>query len=333
MCKFSIIVPVYNVENELSKCIDSILGQSVEDFELILVDDGSTDRSREICDDYGKKDRRIKVIHKSNRGVSSARNSGLDIANGEYIVFVDSDDYVTEDYLEKLYNPNVGMVLEGIKHIKVDRENYIILNNKSSGIFKINEEIINEIIESKYINTVYSKMYHNNIIQKKNIRFREYMIMSEDTMFIIDYMKYIDNIEVKNDLIYNYIKYERETLSTFNEKSMYCLEEVDNYIEQNLLNNYGIKYSESFQKRKWHKYEWTIFQTINSKEMSFTKKRNILKKVFKNKNYIKLVKNIDSYMPNDTQIVRDILSTRSTNLVMLFFFICNLKSRILSSNK
>lgn len=333
MCKFSIIVPVYNVENELSKCIDSILRQSVEDFELILVDDGSTDRSGQICNDYGKKDRRIKVIHKSNGGVSSARNLGLDIANGDYIVFVDSDDYVTEDYLKKLYNPNVDMVLCGIKHVQVNRENCIILDNKLYGVFNINEEIINQIIESKYINTVYSKMYHNDIIKKNNIRFMEDMVMGEDTIFIIDYMKYINNMEVKRDVIYNYIKYERATLSTFNENSTYYLERLDDYIEKNLLEYYKIQPNESFKKRKWGKYEWTIFQTINSENMSFIKKRSILKKVFKNKNYIELVKNIDNYMPNDTQIVRDILSTRSTNLVMLFFFICNLKSKILSSDK
>ena len=332
MCKFSIIVPVYNVENELNRCIDSILIQSEEDFELILIDDGSIDNSGIICDIYEKKDARVKVIHKENGGVSSARNVGLDNAKGEYIVFVDSDDYVTNNYLEKLYNPDVGMVSCGIKYIQIDKSCFI-LDNKVEGVFDIGKEIINKMIESKNIYSVYSKMYHNEIIQKNNIRFMEHISLGEDTIFLINYIKNIDSIEVKKDIVYNYIKYERQTLSTFNEKSMYCLEDVDNYIEQNLLNNYGIKYSESFQKRKWHKYEWTIFQTINSKEMSFTKKRSILKKVFKNKNYIKLVKNIDSYMPNDTQIVRDILSTRSTNLVMLFFFICNLKSKILSSDK
>lgn len=333
MCKFSIIVPVYNVENELNRCIDSILIQSEEDFELILVDDGSTDRSGQICNDYGKKDRRIKVIHKSNGGVSSARNLGLDIANGDYIVFVDSDDYVTEDYLKKLYNPNVDMVLCGIKHVQVNRENCIILDNKLYGVFNINEEIINQIIESKYINTVYSKMYHNDIIKKNNIRFMEDMVMGEDTIFIIDYMKYINNMEVKRDVIYNYIKYERATLSTFNENSTYYLERLDDYIEKNLLEYYKIQPNESFKKRKWGKYEWTIFQTINSENMSFIKKRSILKKVFKNKNYIELVKNIDNYMPNDTQIVRDILSTRRVNLVMLFFSICKLKSMLLNNSE
>ena len=101
--KISIIVPVYNVERYLPRCIDSILAQTFTDFELIIVDDGSPDNCPQICDDYAQKDNRIKVIHKENGGLSSARNAGLDIASGEYIGFVDSDDYIHPHMYEKLY--------------------------------------------------------------------------------------------------------------------------------------------------------------------------------------------------------------------------------------
>lgn len=99
----SIIVPVYNVENYIRECIDSILAQTISSFELILVDDGSKDESGKICDEYADTDDRIRVIHKENGGLSSARNRGLDEAKGDYICFVDSDDAVSADYLEKLY--------------------------------------------------------------------------------------------------------------------------------------------------------------------------------------------------------------------------------------
>lgn len=99
----SIIVPVYNVENYIRECIDSILAQTMRSFELILVDDGSKDASGRICDEYADADDRIRVIHKENGGLSSARNRGLDEAKGDYICFVDSDDAVSADYLEKLY--------------------------------------------------------------------------------------------------------------------------------------------------------------------------------------------------------------------------------------
>ena len=100
--KISIVVPLYNVENYLSRCIDSILCQKCSDFELLLVDDGSQDRSGQICDEYALKDNRIRVYHKKNGGVSSARNLGLEKANGEWICFVDADDYVKPDFLSSI---------------------------------------------------------------------------------------------------------------------------------------------------------------------------------------------------------------------------------------
>ena len=100
----SVIVPVYNVESYVAKCIESIVNQTFKDLDIILIDDGSTDSSGSICDRYAEKDKRIKVIHKVNGGVSSARNAGLDIAVGEYIVFVDGDDYINSQMIETLYS-------------------------------------------------------------------------------------------------------------------------------------------------------------------------------------------------------------------------------------
>ena len=103
MAKVSIVVPVYNVEKYIHKCIDSMVHQTMEDIEIILVDDGTKDNSGIICDEYAKKDHRIKVIHKKNGGISDARNEGMKIATAKYILFVDSDDYISEDMVEKLY--------------------------------------------------------------------------------------------------------------------------------------------------------------------------------------------------------------------------------------
>lgn len=100
----SVVIPVYGVESFLNRCIDSVIGQSYKNIEIILIDDGSPDNCGTICDEYAKKDRRIKVIHKKNGGLSSARNCGIQIASGEYITFIDSDDYVSPIYIEYLYN-------------------------------------------------------------------------------------------------------------------------------------------------------------------------------------------------------------------------------------
>lgn len=99
----SVIIPVYKVEEELGRCVDSVLSQTMADIEVILVDDGSPDGCPQICDDYARKDRRVKVIHKSNGGLSDARNHGLDKATGDYVMFVDSDDYIEPDSCERLY--------------------------------------------------------------------------------------------------------------------------------------------------------------------------------------------------------------------------------------
>ena len=106
MPKISIIVPVYNVEKYLEKCVRSILAQTFTDFELILVDDGSPDSSGAMCDQFAEQDQRVKVIHKENGGLSDARNAGIEIATGEYLGFVDSDDYIADDMYETLYNQN-----------------------------------------------------------------------------------------------------------------------------------------------------------------------------------------------------------------------------------
>jgi glycosyltransferase involved in cell wall biosynthesis len=103
MCEISIIVPVYDVEKYLKKCVDSILNQTFKDFELILVDDGSPDNSGAICDQYAEKDSRVRVIHKENGGLSDARNAGIEVARGKYLGFVDSDDFVNEDMYKQLY--------------------------------------------------------------------------------------------------------------------------------------------------------------------------------------------------------------------------------------
>lgn len=331
MCKFSIIVPVYNVENELSKCIDSILGQSVEDFELILIDDGSTDRSGEICDDYGKKDRRIKVIHKSNGGVSSARNSGLDIANGEYIVFVDSDDYVTEDYLEKLYNPNVDMVLCNIKYININLGKFYTLKSRKYGRFYVKDKIIDELINSRYISTVYSKSYKRNILESNKIRFDTSISLGEDTMFVVDYIVCINEIYISNSLIYNYIDYGTESLSKFSMDKFKMLKNSGEYIEK-ILKERNLIIDEIYLKKYiWKNYEWAIFEIIKSRDINLIKKIRSLNDILNNEKYRIMLDRIDIYMEEDTCKVKKILCSKSSIKILIFFKLLKLK-KILEHN-
>ncbi len=141
--KISVIVPAYNAEKTLHRCVDSILAQTFEDFELILVDDGSKDSSGRICDEYAAKDSRIRVVHKSNGGVSSARNAGLDIASGEYVAFIDSDDYIDNDYLLSFTRYNADLIVSGAKTISNNKTITIQSHSLNGSIFKSSfQEII-----------------------------------------------------------------------------------------------------------------------------------------------------------------------------------------------
>lgn len=177
--KISIIVPVYKVEQYLPKCIDSILAQTYPNWELLLIDDGSPDNSGKICDEYAQKDERIRVFHKENGGVSSARNLGLDNADGDYVMFVDSDDWISNECLCKTVNKlNSAEVLQfGFTRYEQDV-------NKSNG----NKDAtlsVDEFLSTRVINVcVWGNLIKNTIIQKYNIRFDEILKLGEDQLFI-----------------------------------------------------------------------------------------------------------------------------------------------------
>lgn len=173
MVKISIIVPIYKVEKYLSRCIDSILNQAFQDFELILVDDGSPDNCGEICDIYTLKDNRIKVIHKENGGLSDARNTGLDIATGEYISFVDSDDVVHPQMYTRLYDliQRTGAEIAQCEYVRFDKEvEFQILSEDAEEIICTNVEALDLlIISNRFVHSVWNKLYKRELFS--NIRF------------------------------------------------------------------------------------------------------------------------------------------------------------------
>ena len=183
----SIIVPVYNAEKHLRRCVDSILAQTYIDFELLLVDDGSTDRSGAICDEFELKDVRISVFHKENGGASSARNYGLNRAKGEYICFIDSDDWVEEDYLENLI-PKKGVDFV-VCTITYEEKNKWVLPLKAALYTKSNiVGDLNYIVEHMAVCSPCCKIIHRNIIERKKIRFDTKVSAGEDMLFMYDYL-------------------------------------------------------------------------------------------------------------------------------------------------
>lgn len=215
----SIIVPVYNVEKYLYRCIDSILKQTYENFELILIDDGSPDMCPSICDFCAQTDSRIKCIHKLNGGVSSARNVGIDIAKGDYVVFVDSDDWIEDNYLEKLipYLPGKDMLFYGasVLNSEGDLLNNLKLENLDSNGSSY-AKVLDCLLKTEVFGHTCMMMIRKELIVNSSIRFRTNINIHEDFIFACECLLHSKSIATRTDTPYNYIQYStgRHTLSS-----------------------------------------------------------------------------------------------------------------------
>lgn len=191
MLKYSIIIPVYNAEATLNKCVDSVLMQPFADFELILVDDGSKDKSLQICEEYARKDSRVAIIHKENGGVSSARNRGLDIAKGTWVTFVDSDDYLGDGFLQ-----NEELMADIVFGSYLN-----VMDAREAGGFSsevMHGTTLGDIIACYGNDTILrgpcAKLFRRDLIG--NIRFPEDMKVGEDTCFVWQYLSHCQTYAV-----------------------------------------------------------------------------------------------------------------------------------------
>ena len=202
MAKISIIIPVYNAEKYLNQCIQSILKQSFTDFELLLINDGSKDKSGEICDRYSANDIRVRVFHKNNCGVSASRNLGLRKANGEWVTFIDSDDFISENYFQPIF--------------EFEKQDYIIMNSYSilddlKSIFRSYEskrlgldEFLNQYNLFRDFGTPWGKFFRNAIIFENKIVFDEKLNKGEDVLFNLTYILICKTVGISNSTAYNY---------------------------------------------------------------------------------------------------------------------------------
>ena len=275
----SVIIPVYNVEKYLDQCIKSVIDQSYTNFECILINDGSTDYSGEICEHWATQDKRIKVIHQKNQGVSEARNKGIEISQGEYIVFIDSDDWVEINYLNDLMvDDSSDYVVSGLINEHYNKTEIICPTEKQ--IISISAEDINNfaaIFDSFLLFGPVVKRYKRSIINQNNIRFNTNISYGEDLIFNFEYLNYCNLINVINIANYHYRKYETNTLST---------KPINNYFEINYNQwNFLYKFFESrnmlispitniLYNRLWYIICVSIFKT---KDLSLNLKQSYLR--------------------------------------------------------
>ena len=198
MAKISIIVPVYNTAKYLERCLDSIVAQTYTDWEMLLIDDGSTDRSGDICDRYAESDSRIKSFHKKNGGLPNARNYGMTRANGKWITFVDSDDFLYKNAIQTLISDadDFDIIIGGVDFIKSKKKFY----PKNSG--RISKEDLDNEIFMPYFCTAWTKIFKKDFVS--SIRYRENVKLIEDTFFILECIKRTDKIKLINQPTYLY---------------------------------------------------------------------------------------------------------------------------------
>ena len=262
----SIITPVYKVEKYLNRCLDSILEQSYNDWECILVDDGSPDNSGKICDEYAARDSRFRVFHKKNSGVSSARNVGLENMLGDFVTFIDSDDYIGKDYLQLFANnKEYDLIFTGLHRFgSVDKKWFGDCEVIYPTMQSLAEAWMSYFEDTHFtlggLNFVACKALRTKYIREFNLQFDARMKKGEDTCFLYEWMKYGKNaIQVKGNEYYYYSPAEGHDFKmTFDQYQMHCLiyqqhiEEINkkfNVFLQKQLDAYAVSTFNTYYKR------------------------------------------------------------------------------------
>lgn len=232
--RVSVIVPVYNGEKYIGRCIDSIINQTYRDLEILIVDDGSTDGTYQICKGYEQQDNRVTVYRRDNEGVSAARNYGLQQASGTYVQFVDADDYLkkntTELLCRKMEKEKAGLVVCSYMRL-IGRFTIPSDFLEFPGNYTAKEYLIHTLKDPghHYYGVVWNKLYRNDVIKKEEIRFRRDVTLGEDFIFNLEYMQYVKKISVILCNLYYYNNVNGNSLSRQNEKNLeICRDELYN---------------------------------------------------------------------------------------------------------
>lgn len=294
MPKISVIVPVYKTEDKLNRCIDSILNQTFKDFELILVDDGSPDNSPEICDEYVANDNRVVVIHKENGGVSSARNCGLKKALGDFIAFIDSDDYVEKEYLDLLLRyqqqADADLVMCNYNLFKGNKTDYVSHGFSDGQVLEgdlFKKTIYTNIAkcDSTGYFCLWNKLFKKHIIIDNQISFNNDMSFGEDMLFIMDYFKDANKVVFTDKPLYNY---EMTDCGLFSSYRPSFIQDVLTCYNRMIADT--CEYSDSLSLDfKYYNYIERYIKDVIKYEKH---KRQLLKKLYNNETVKSIYKNI-----------------------------------------
>ncbi|MBE5740949.1 MAG: glycosyltransferase [Clostridiales bacterium] len=279
MSKISVIIPVYKVEKYLDKCVESVVNQTYKNLEIILVDDGSPDRCPQMCDEWAKKDERIKVVHKQNGGLSSARNAGMEVATGEYIAFLDSDDFVDITMYQKLYDKMLeersDICMCGITHVYEDGNTQII---KETNLTNLNKEnvfkyliVYNSYVEKNIFYTdnimgsVWRSLYKKELLD--NLLFTN--IYCEDIIFMIDVFQRVNKISAVDENLYYYLQRQGSITKVCNESQIRKHIDFAKLMKEKI---YGYVDEDAYKAQLFHMYETPVSMCIYYKNKELFKR-------------------------------------------------------------
>lgn len=297
MPQISIIVPVYKVEQYLHRCVDSILNQTFTDFELILVDDGSPDKSGQICDDYAENDSRIIVIHQANQGAATARNNGIKTAHGEYIGFVDSDDYISKNHFEYLVNTaireNTDIVMCNYNFVDQNGNITRMSHGFDTGTVFGRDEIENILYKNIFNNentvgyfSLWNKVFRKDFVTDNNILIDKNMSFGEDMIFIMDCFRFCKNIAFTENAGYYYEMLEDGLFSRYSRSFVNDISVCyDRLIKQTSPNDYNQKDLVPISLKYWNYVNRQISHIVKNEKrifnmILFTLRNKTVQKIF-----------------------------------------------------
>lgn len=298
----SIVIPVYNAVKYLEQCVKSILSQSFINYEIILVDDGSTDGSSRICDEYEMKDKRIKVLHQSNAGASHARNIGIRKAQGDYIWFIDADDWIEDGFLSKLpWDRMADIVFFGFKRITQSSEDSCRITSSSQEFDGDLGEVLCTLFvnENQFFGYTWNKIFKRSIILDNDILFREHLIIKEDEVFTLEYCKHIATLLISSATPYNYRVLDNSVSHSIDRKrNMY---ELATFLESEIENpSYPSVLRDAFHKAIACYYFESLKENVNKEQFDSAVKNyiNFCRKHVR-LNQMSLKNRILFYLPTD----------------------------------
>lgn len=298
MPKVSVIVPVYNAEKYLTECVDSILAQTLRDIEVILVDDGATDSSPAICDAYAEKDDRVRVIHKPNGRAASARNAGMKIAQGDYIAFVDSDDWIDPSMYQKMFATKADVCLCDYIRFKGKQEFSFTQPNVRDGFYdkeQIRKEIYSHLVMDgiEYPITIsnWALLIRRRVIEENHLSYREDIHVSEDAPFGSEVLYCADTFAyIKGQCLYHYRMTEGSTSSTYKSWWWDSFLKINEEIEKFFGNCSDYDFTQQIKSNMFYLARAEIYYILNNHELSRKEQNKKVRAVMNHPRVVRMMK-------------------------------------------